>query len=58
MIISNDDDDDVKFIKKSPLHPREKLKCLSKNYSIRNQTDKKKFFPKILPQKKLIQKSK
>ena len=57
MIISNDDDD-VKFIKKSPLHPREKLKCLSKNYSIRNQTDKKKIFPKILPQKKLIQKSK
>ena len=57
MIISNGDDD-VKFIKKSPLHPREKLKCLSKNYSIRNQTDKKKFFPKILPQKKLIQKSK
>ena len=57
MIISNDDDD-VKFIKKSPLHPREKLKCLSKNYSIRNQTDKKIFFPKILPQKKLIQKSK
>ena len=57
MIISNDDDD-VKFIKKSPLHPREKLKCLSKNYSIRNQTDKKKFFPKILSQKKLIQKSK
>ena len=57
MIISNGDDD-VKFIKKSPLHPREKFKCLSKNYSIRNQTDKKKFFPKILPQKKLIQKSK
>ena len=57
MIISNDDDD-VKFIKKSPLHPREKLKCLSKNYSIRNQTDQKNFFPKILPQKKLIQKSK
>ena len=57
MIISNDDDD-VKFIKKSSLHPREKLKCLSKNYSIRNQTDKKNFFPKILPQKKLIQKSK
>ena len=38
--ISNDDDN-VKFIKKTPLHPRERLKRLSKNYLIRNQTDKK-----------------
>ena len=38
--ISNDDDN-VKFIKKTPLHLRERLKRLSKNYLIRNQTDKK-----------------
>ena len=54
--ISNDDDN-VKFIKKTPLHPRERLKRLSKNYLIRNQTDKKSF-PQILRQKKLIQKNK
>ena len=40
--ISNDDDD-VKLIKKSPLHCRERLKSVSKNYLIRNQTDKKRF---------------
>ena len=45
-----DDDDDVKFILKTPLHPTERLKRLSKNYLIMNQTD----FPQILPQKKLI----
>ena len=39
--ISNNDDD-VKFIKKTPLHPRERLKRLSKNNLIRNQNDKKK----------------
>ena len=37
------DDDDVKFIKKTPLHHRERLKSVSKNYLIRNQTDKKVF---------------
>ena len=50
------DDDDVKFIKKTPLHHRERLKSVSKNYLIRNQTDKK-IFPQILPQKKLIEKN-
>ena len=39
------------------MHPRERLKRLSKNYLIRNQIDKK-IFPQILPQKKLIQKNK
>ena len=39
----SDDDDDVKFILKTPLHSRERLKHLSKNYFIRNQTDKKIF---------------
>ena len=34
--ISNEDDDDVKSIKKTPLHPRERLKRLCKNYLIRN----------------------
>ena len=53
----SDDDDDVKFIKKTPLSPRERLKRLSENYLIRNQTDKKNFL-QILPQKKLIQKNK
>ena len=33
--ISNDDDD-IKFIKKTPSHPRERLKRLSKNNLIRN----------------------
>ena len=56
MSISNDNDD-VKFIKETPSHSRERLKRLSKNNLIRNQTDKKKKkFPQILPQKKLIQK--
>ena len=55
--ISDDDDDDVKFSLKTSLHPRERLKRLSKNYLIRNQTDAKNF-PPILPQKKLIQKNK
>ena len=32
----SDDNDDVKFIKKTPLHPREGLKRLSKNNLIRN----------------------
>ena len=45
-----DDDDDVKFILKTPLHPTVRLKRLSKNYLIMNQTD----FPQRLPQKKLI----
>ena len=57
MNISDDDDDDVKFILKTSLHPRERLKRLSKNYLIRNQTDEK-TFPPILPQKMLIQKNK
>ena len=35
MTISNDNDD-VKFIKKTPWHPRERLKRLSKNNFIRN----------------------
>ena len=34
--IISDDDDDVKFIKKAPSHPRENLKRLSKNNFIRN----------------------
>ena len=55
--MSNGDADDVKFIQKTPLHHRQKLKCLSKNNLIRNQTDKKNNFPQILPQKKLIQKN-
>ena len=46
----SDDDDDVKFIKKAPLHPRKRLEHLSKNYLIRNQTDKKNF-PLILLKK-------
>ena len=52
----SDGDDEVKFIKKTSLHPRDKLKRLS-NYLIRNQTDKKNY-PQILPQKKLIRKNK
>ena len=52
------DDDDFKFIKKNPLHPRERLKRLSKNNLIRNQTDKKNNIPQILPPKKLMQKNK
>ena len=53
--ISNDDDDDddIKFTKTTPLHPTERVKCLSENYLIRNHTDKN-IFLKILPQKKLI----
>ena len=51
-----DDNDGAKFILKVPLHPRERIKCLSKNYSIWNQADKKKI-SQILPQKKLLQKN-
>ena len=40
------------------MHPRERLKRLSKNNLIRNQTDKKNHFPQILSKKKLIQKNK
>ena len=36
-----DNEDEVKFIKKTPLHPRGRLKRLGKNQLIRNQTDKK-----------------
>ena len=56
MNISNNHDD-IKFVKKATLHPRERLKRFSKNYLIRNQTDKKDF-PQILSPKKLIQKNK
>ena len=41
----------LNLLKKTPLHPRERLKRLSKKYLIRNQTDKKSF-PQLLPQKK------
>ena len=34
--INRSDDDEVKFKKKSPLHPRDRLKRLSENYLIRN----------------------
>ena len=54
----SDDDDDFKFILKNPLHPRQRLKRLSKNNLIRNQTYKKNNFPQIFSQKKLIQKNK
>ena len=54
----SDDDDDVKFILKTPSRPSERLKRLSKNNLIRNQTDKKNHFPQILSKKKLIQKNK
>ena len=55
----NNDDDEVKFIKKIPVHPRDRLKFeqFSKNQLIRNQDDKKNY-PKILPQKKVIQRNK
>ena len=53
-----DYDDDVKFILKTPLNSKERLKRLSKNNLIRNQTDKKNKFSQVLPQKKLIQKTK
>ena len=52
----SDGDDDVKFTLKNPLHPRQRLKRLSKNNLIRNQTYKKNNFPQIFSQKKLIQK--
>ena len=42
----------LNLFKKTPLHPRERLKHLSKNNLIRNQTDEKNNFPQILPQKK------
>ena len=53
-----DYDDDVKFILKTSLHSKERLKHLGKNNLIRNQTDKKNKFSQILPQKKLKQKTK
>ena len=56
--ISDDDDDDVKFIKKLPCILDKYFTRFSKNSLIRNQTDKKINFPQILPQKKLIQKNK
>ena len=46
----NDGDDEVKFMKKTSLHPRDKRKRLSKNYLIKNQTDKTNY-PQILPKK-------
>ena len=52
----SDDNDDVKFIKKTPLNPRERVKHLREKLR-KNQTDKK-IFPQILPQKTLIQKNK
>ena len=55
--ITNDDNDEGNFIKKTPLNPRDRLKRLSKNQLIRNQTDQKKY-AQILPQKKLIQENK
>ena len=36
----------LNLLKKTPLHPRERLKRLSKNNLIRSQTDKKYFFLK------------
>ena len=48
----------LNLLKKTPLHPRERLKRLSKNNLIRNQTDKKNNIPQILPPKKLMQKNK
>ena len=42
----SDDNHDVKFIKKTPSHPRERLKRLIKDNLIRNQTDKKVIFLK------------
>ena len=55
--ITNDDNDEGNFIKKTPLNPRDRLKRLSKNQLIRNQTDQKKY-AQILPQKKLVQDNK
>ena len=40
------------------MHPRQRLKLISNNNLIRNQTDKKNNLSQILPQKKLIQKNK
>ena len=42
----SDDDDDVKFIKKTYLHPRQRLKRLSENNLIKNETDEKIVFLK------------
>ena len=39
------------------MNPRDRLKRLSKNQLIRNQTDQKKY-AQILPQKKLVQDNK
>ena len=52
MSISNDNDD-VKFIKETPSHSRERLKRLSKNNLIRNQTDKKKKISSNITSKKI-----
>ena len=48
--ISDDDDDEGKFIKETPSHPRERLKCLSRNRLIRNQANKN-YNPQILDEK-------
>ena len=55
--ISDDDDDEGKFIKETPSHPRERLKCLSRNRLIRNQANKN-YNPQILDEKNSIQKNK
>ena len=53
----SDDDDEGKFIKETPPHPRERLKCLSRNRLIRNQANKN-YNPQILDEKNSIQKNK
>ena len=53
----DDDDDEGKFIKETPSHPRERLKCLSRNRLIRNQANKN-YNPQILDEKNSIQKNK
>ena len=55
--ISDDDDDEGKFIKETSSHPRERLKCLSRNRLIRNQANKN-YNPQILDEKNSIQKNK
>ena len=47
----------LNLFKKTPLHPRERIKRLIKNQLISGQTDEKND-PQILPQKRLIQKNK
>ena len=56
-ISDDDDDDEGKFIKETPSHPRERLKCLSRNRLIRNQANKN-YNPQILDEKNSIQKNK